>query len=216
MSALEGTGDCCGRSKGLVVSTEVGMKERMYESAAASQHASQNLRDVVRFCINTFRAFYAGDVGAAFTTVAAATAASDVKRATASSCRGPNSLAAREASPRDPAMGNLQSEAKKKGKKGKGAADGTTSTPGSVADGLDDATDTGDDGETGDSEETPARKMEVCQRRGVDKRPFHKRQAPKPPGSTETKVSYRERFERSSRFYRVLLRNGMSAFCVLR
>ncbi|OAD62439.1 hypothetical protein WN48_07310 [Eufriesea mexicana] len=175
------------------------MEARTYEGAAAASPrlTRPKLRDIARLCINTVRAFYARDVGAAFTT----TAATAAKSATTSSCRGADRLAAKEASPLGPVMGNLQSDAKKKVKKSKGAADGTASTPGSIADGLDDTTDTGDDGETGDAEETPARKVEECQRTGTEKRPPHKRQAPRPPGSAERKVSLRDEFNGGTRFY---------------
>ena len=166
------------------------METGVYEGAAAAspRQIRPKLRDIARFCVNTFRAFYAGNVGAAFTSVAAAAAAPAAGPATASVY--PDGLAAHEASPRDPVMGNLQSEAKKKGKKSKGTGDGTASTRGSIGDGLDDATDTGDDEETAETRETPAKNVEECQKAGPEKRLPHKRQAPKPPGSTERKVSF--------------------------
>ncbi|XP_076226834.1 uncharacterized protein LOC116432389 [Nomia melanderi] len=138
------------------------------EGAAAAQprQTRPTLRDIARLCVNTFRAFYAGE------TVVAAP-----PRATA--CRGAEV-------PAGPDMGNLQSDAKRKTKKGKNA-DGTASVHGSV-DGLGDTTDTGDDGETED--ETPVRRPAPARPEEKLPRPtYHgKRQAPKPPGSAVRKV----------------------------
>ena len=171
-NTLEDTGDCCGGGSVLLVSTEVRIEARVYEDAAAAsgRQIEPKLRDIARFCVNTFRVFYAAGVGTAFTSVAAAAAAVAAGPATASTC--PDGLAAQEASPRDPVMGNLQSETKKKGKKAKGAVDGTASTSGSIADGLDDTTDTGDDGKTAETQETPTKngRVEEWQKTGPEKR----------------------------------------------
>ncbi|CAK9830261.1 Protein cappuccino [Anthophora retusa] len=143
------------------------------------------LRGIARVCINIFRAFHVGDVGATFTTAAAAAPLLTTTPATACDRRG-----AQEAGqPRDPVMGNLQSDTKRKGKKGKSGVDGGTaaSTPGSIADGLENATDTGDDGDTGDDAETPARRIQVKAQEEKAGEKRQKRQAPRPPGSTERK-----------------------------
>lgn len=159
-----------------------------YEGAAATSTrlTRPKLRDFARLCISTLRAFYVGNIGAAFTAAAPASPAT--------ACGG-----AHGAAPRDPAMGNLQSDVKKK-KKGKRSGDGSASTPGSVADGLDETTDTGDDEETEDAEGTPARKLQAVgkaeeyQKFGSEKKLPQKRQAPKPPGFAVRKVSSGAKF----------------------
>ncbi|XP_033327043.2 uncharacterized protein LOC117220812 [Megalopta genalis] len=146
------------------------------------------LRDIARLCVNTFRAFYAGNL-------VAAVALQQSKPAAAAAARTGTEV------PVAPDMGNLQSDAKKKTKKGGRTAEGTASVHGSV-DGLGDTTDTGDDGETEDAEETPVRKaapakpeeslqnIQKFEKFEKPRAPYHgKRQAPKPPGSAVRKVA---------------------------
>lgn len=148
--------------------------------APREQQTRPTLRDIARLCINTFRAFYAGEVGAG-----AGAAAATSSRSTASRRAEPAEAQ------RGPTMGNLQSDGRKRAKKDRGPVDGRASTPGSVGDGLDDA-DTGDDAEAGEADETPARSTPDAakpeERVEFEKVRVPKRQAPKPPGSAVRKV----------------------------
>lgn len=171
----------------MVSTIEMNANENRGAAAESPRLSRPKLRDIARLWINTFRAFYAGDVGVAPVATAAPATASGEAASLAG--QGVSGVAA---------MGNLQSDAKKKGKKGRGTTEGTVSTPDSIEDGLEDATDTGD--ETGDTEETPAKKVHSSttgrtgdvQKGGTEKlRPTHKRQAPRPPGFAERQVSGR-------------------------
>lgn len=145
------------------------------------------MRGIARFCINTFRVFYARAAFArpapvplpssSLTTAAAAATATF-------SHRQHRPLAEEE--PSFEAMGNLQSDARRRGRKGKGGASTASSE-----DGLEDVE--AEDGGGEAEEETVGRKQEqegsrqagVC----VEKRLTQKRQAPKPPASAaERKV----------------------------
>ncbi|XP_015436894.1 PREDICTED: formin-2-like isoform X2 [Dufourea novaeangliae] len=146
-------------------------------AAVSPRQTRPTLREIARFCINTFRAFYVGgDVGQSATTTTTTNVAAGSSRATA--CRGTEI-------PRAPTMGNLQSDGKKRTKKGKGQ-DGTASAGGSI-DGLDE---TGDDGDT--EYRSPRKPPGRQEERSVfekSRTPFHgKRQAPKPPGSAQRKI----------------------------
>ena len=148
--------------------------------ASREQQTRPTLRDIARLCINTFRAFYAGEVGA---------------RAAAAPATSSRSTGCRRAEPeepqRGPTMGNLQSDGRKRTKKDRGPVDGRASTPGSVGDGLDEA-DTGEDAETGEADQTPATGTPDAakpeERVEFEKVRVPKRQAPKPPGSAVRKV----------------------------
>ncbi|XP_076654963.1 uncharacterized protein LOC143360204 [Halictus rubicundus] len=186
----EGEGEGEGDGEGNV-EDEAEVEEDEGGGAAAVQprQTRPTLRDIARLCVNTIRAFYVGDLVVG---VAPSKPKSTV-------LQGTEVPVAR-------AMGNLQSEAKKKSRKGR-TGEGTASVRGSV-DGLGDTTDTGDDGETGDTEDTPARKspapakleerLDRLEKFDKPRPTYHgKRQAPKPPGSAVRKIPDSEAQEKS-------------------
>lgn len=150
------------------------------------QATGPKLRGIARFCINTFRVFYAR---AAFARPAPvplpAASTSPTTAAAAFSRRHRGGLLEEESFE---AMGNLQSDARRKGRKGKGA-----SAPGSVEDGLEDGVEAEDGG--GEAEETVGRKAEQAGIGTLEKRQTHKRQAPKPPAEKKVFRIFASRFD---------------------
>lgn len=152
-------------------------------NAGSPQATGPKLRGIARFCINTFRVFYARAAFARPVPLPAASSTSPTTTTAAAAAafsrlhRG--GLLEEESFE---AMGNLQSDARRKGRKGKGA-----SAPGSVEDGLEDGVEAEDGG--GEAEETAGRKAEQAGIGTLEKRQTHKRQAPKPPAEKK-KVSF--------------------------
>lgn len=150
------------------------------------------MRGIARFCINTFRVFYARAAFARPAPVPLPSSSPTTAAAAATFSHRHRLVAAteEESSPSFEAMGNLQSDARRKGRKGKGGA--STASSGSVEDGLEDVE--AEDGGGEAEEETVGRKQEQEGSRlvGVEKRLTQKRQAPKPPpaSTAERKVFF--------------------------
>lgn len=145
-------------------------------TVAPQRPGPKAMRGIARFCINTFRVFYAR---AAFARPAPVPLPSSSPTAAATF-----SHRRLEESSSSNAMGNLQSDGRRRGRKGKGGASTASSE-----DGLEDVE--AEDGRGGGEadEETVGRKQEQEVSRQAEKRLTQKRQAPKPPASTaERKV----------------------------
>lgn len=145
-------------------------------TVAPQRPGPKAMRGIARFCINTFRVFYAR---AAFARPAPVPLPSSSPTAAATFSH----RRLEESSSSSNAMGNLQSDGRRRGRKGKGGASTASSE-----DGLEDVE--AEDGGGGEAdEETVGRKQEQEVSRQAEKRLTQKRQAPKPPASTaERKV----------------------------